>query len=64
MTSAIIPFRATKPVVLVKTIGGQFSATFLRRRDGSVHRLQVFADPSTAARSARLLNAALAEARP
>ena len=50
---------ASNPRVFVKPFGGAFSATFLRRDDGTEHRLQIFPDPHAAARCAKLLNAAL-----
>ncbi len=58
-TRIITDSSSRQPRIIVKPFGGQFSATFLKRRDGSEHRLQIFPDPHTASRCARLLNLAL-----
>lgn len=54
---------ASGPCIVVKPYAGSFTATFLKRTDGSEHRLQIFPDPHAAHRCAKLLNAAMSEAR-
>jgi hypothetical protein len=57
--------RGARPHVTAEPFGGsRFYATVLHWPDGKAERLQVFNDPSAAARNARKLDAAFAGSRP
>lgn len=56
-------FYSSRPQIVVRPYAGAFSATYLKRTDGTEQRLQIFPHPHAGTRCAKLLNAAIAECR-